>query len=121
MSSRFANPTFLRSLKGILQRCFQGVFYPCLENYLANVSSNCLCEISYIPLHEMSFRQLYKISYRFANPTFFRHLKDILPRCLECLHKTSLRHLFVREFKCWAGGRGDLIHRLIIYYRSCNL
>ena len=41
----------------------------------------------------MSIRLLYKISSRFANPTSFRRLKDILPRSLECLHKTSLRHL----------------------------
>ena len=93
MSSRFANPTFLRRLKGILQRCFQGVFYHCLENHLAKMSKNCLCEMSYIPLYEMSFRQLCKISSKFANLTLFRCLKDILPRCLECLHKTSLRHL----------------------------
>ena len=93
MFSRFANPTFLRRLKGILQRCFQGVFYHCLENHLAKMSKNCLCEMSYIPLYEMSFRQLWKISSRFANATSFRRLKDILPRCLECLPKTSLRHL----------------------------
>ena len=92
MSSRFANPTFLRRLKDILQRCFQGVFYHCLENHLTKMSKNCLCEISYISLYEMSFRQLCKISSRFTNPTSFRGLKDILPRCLECLHKTSLRH-----------------------------
>ena len=94
MSSTFANPTLLRRLKDILQRCFQSVFYHCLENYLAKMSKNCLCEMSYIPLYEMSFRQPCKISSRFANPTSFRRLKDILPRCLECLHKTSLRHLY---------------------------
>ena len=42
----------------------------------------------------MSFRQLCKISSRFANLTSFRRLKDILPRCLECLDKTSLICLF---------------------------
>ena len=78
MSSRFANPTFLRCLKSILQRCFQGVFYHCLEKHLAKMFKNCLCEMSYIPLYEMSFRQLCKISSRFANPTSFRRLKDIL-------------------------------------------
>ena len=41
MSSRFANPTFLRRVKGILQRCFQSVFYHCLENHLANIYKNC--------------------------------------------------------------------------------
>ena len=94
MSSRFANPTFLRSLKDILQRYFQGIFYHCLENHLPEMSKNCLCEMSYIPLYDMSFRQLCKISSKFANPTSFRRLKDILPRCLECLHKISLRYLF---------------------------
>ena len=93
MSCRFANPTFLKHLKCILQRCFQGVFYHCLENYLAKMSENCLCEMSHIPLYEMSFTQQYKISSRFLSWTSFRRLKDILPRCLECLHKTSLRHL----------------------------
>ena len=93
MSSRFPNLTFLRCLKGILQRCFQSIFYPCLENYLAKVSRNSLFEMSFIPINEMSFRQLCKISSRFANPTSFRRLKDILLRCLECLHKTSLKHL----------------------------
>ena len=105
MSSRFANPTFLRRLKGILQRCFQGVFYHCLENHLAKMSKNCLCEMSYIPLYEMSFRQLCKICSRFANPTSFRCLKDILLRCLECRHKTSLRCLFagwVRTLQQWS-------------------
>ena len=83
-SSSFANPTFLRCLTGILQRCF-----------LAKMSKNCLCEMCYIPLYEMPFRQLCKISSRFSNPTSFRRLKDILStRCLECLHKTSLRCLF---------------------------
>ena len=90
MSSRFANLTFLRRLKGILQRWFQGVFYPCLEKCLAKMSKNCYSDI---PLYEMSFRQLYKISSRFANPTFLRRLKDILPRCLVCPHKASLRNL----------------------------
>ena len=94
MSSRFANPTFLRRLKDILQRCFQSAFYHFLENYFGKMSENCLCEMSYIPLYEISFRQPCKISSRFANPTSFRRLKDILPRCLECLHKTSLRYLF---------------------------
>ena len=94
MSSRFANLTFLRRLKGILQRCFQGVFYHCLENHLAKMSKNCLCEMSYIPQYEMSFRQLCKISSRFANPTSFRRLKDILPNRLECLRETSFRYLF---------------------------
>ena len=59
MSSRFANPIFLRHLKGILQRCFQGVFYHCLENYLAKMSKNFFFKKSYIPLYEMSFRQIY--------------------------------------------------------------
>lgn len=86
MSSRFANPTFLMRLQGILQGCFQGIFYHCFENYLAKISKNCFCEMSYIRLHEMSLRQLCKISSRLANPTFFRRLKDILPGCLECLH-----------------------------------
>ena len=94
MSSRYANPIFLRRLKGILQRCFQGVFNHCLENHFAKMSKNCLCEMSYITLSEMSFRQLCKISSRFANPTSFRLQKDILSRCLVCLHKTSLRYLF---------------------------
>ena len=59
------------------------------------MSKNCLCEMCYIPLYEMPFRQLCKISSRFSNPTSFRRLKDILStRCLECLHKTSLRCLF---------------------------
>ena len=58
MSSRFANLTFLRRLKGILQRCFEGVFYYYLENYLTKMSKNCLFEMFYTPLHEMSFRQL---------------------------------------------------------------
>ena len=98
VSSRFANPTFLRRLKGILQRCFQSVFYHWLENYLAKISKNCLCEMSYIPLYEMSFRQLCKIRSRFAYPTSFRRLKDILPRCLDCLHKTSLRLFFSLDF-----------------------
>ena len=94
MFSRFPNPTFLRRLKGILQRCIQSAFYHCLENYLAKMSKNCLCKMSYIPLYEMSFRQPCKISSRFANPKSFRRLKDILRRCLECLHKTSFRCLF---------------------------
>ena len=34
MSSRFANPTFLRRLKGILQRRFQGVLKAILQNVL---------------------------------------------------------------------------------------
>ena len=93
MSSRFANPAFLRRLKGILQISFQGVFYHCLENYLTKLSKNCLFEMSYIPLHEISFRQPCKISSTFANLTSLKRLKDILPRCLECLHKTSLKHL----------------------------
>ena len=93
MSSRFQNPTFLMRLKDILQRCLQSVFCHRLENCLAKMSKNCLCEMSYKPLYEMSFRQPCKISSRFANPTFFRHLKDILLRCLKCPHKTSLRHL----------------------------
>ena len=79
-----------RRLKGILQRCFQGVFYHCLENHLAKMSKNSLCEMSYIPLYQMSFRQLCKIFSTFANPTSFRRLKDILPRCLECLHKIQV-------------------------------
>ena len=93
MTFRFANPTFLKRLKDILQRCFQSVFYHRLENYLAKMYKKCICEVSYIPLYEMSFRQQCKISSRFANPTSFRHLKDTMPKCLECLHKTSLRHL----------------------------
>ena len=93
MSSIFASPTFLRRQKGIVQRCFRSVFYHCFENHLAKMSKNCLCEMSYIALYEMSFRQLCNIFSRFANPTSFMRLKDILPRCLECLHKTSLRHL----------------------------
>ena len=56
------------------------------------MSKNCLCDMSYIPLHEIPFRHLCKASSRSANPTFFRCLKDILSRCLECLHKTSLKH-----------------------------
>ena len=92
MSSRFANPTFLRRLKGILQRCFQGVFYHCLENHLAKMSKNCLCEMSYIPLYEMSFRQPCKISSRFANPTSFRRLKASASS--KNIFKTSLRCLF---------------------------
>ena len=102
ISSRFANLTFLRRLKGILQIYFQGVFYPCLENHLAEMSKNCLCEMSYIPLYEMSFRQLYKLSSRSANPTFFRHLKDILQRCLQCHHKASLKGIF-KMFFCRPG------------------
>ena len=94
MSSIFANPISLRRLKGIFQRCFQGAFYHCFENHHAKMSKNCLYEMSYLPLYEMSFRQPCKISSRFANPISFRRLKDILPRCLECLHKTSLRCLF---------------------------
>ena len=93
MSSRFQNPRFLMRLKDILQRCLQSVFCHRLENCLAKMSKNCLCEMSYKPLYEMSFRQPCKISSRFVNPTFFRHLKDILLRCLKCPHKTSLRHL----------------------------
>ena len=54
--------------------------------------------MSYIPLYEMSFRQLCKIRSRFAYPTSFRRLKDILPRCLDCLHKTSLRLFFLLDF-----------------------
>ena len=77
ISSRFANPAFLRRLKGTLQRCFQGVLYHCLENHLAKTSKNCLCEISYISLYEISFRQLCKISSRFANPTSERHPEDV--------------------------------------------
>ena len=93
MSSRFANPTFLRRLKDIFQRCFQSVFYHCLENCLAKMSKSCFCKMSYIPLYEMSFRQPCKISSRFANSTSFRRLKDILPKYLEWLHKTTLRCL----------------------------
>ena len=81
MSSRFANPTFLKCPKDILQRC------------LDKMSKNCLCEMSYIPLYDMPFRQVCKIPSRFANPNFFRRLKDIFPRCLEGLYKTYLRHL----------------------------
>ena len=82
MSSRFANPTFLRRLKGILQRCFQGAFYHCLEDHIAKMSKNCLWEMFYISLYEMSVSQLCKISSRFANPTSSRRREDILPGCL---------------------------------------
>ena len=92
MSSRFDNATFLRRLKGILQRCFQGVFYYCLENHLAKMSKNCLCEMSYIPLYEMSFRQLCKISSRFANATSFRRLMSWVSSY--SIFKTFLRCLF---------------------------
>ena len=92
--SRFANQTFLRRLKGILQRCFQSIFYHGSEKYLVKMFKNCLFKMFFISLFEMSFSQLCKISSRFANPTSFRRLKDIFPRCLECLLKTSLRCLF---------------------------
>ena len=94
MASRFANPKFLRRLKSTLQRCFEGAFCHCLENHLEKMSKNCLCKMSYIILYEMTFRQLWKVSFRFANPTSFRRLKDILPKCFDCLHKTALRHLW---------------------------
>ena len=82
MSSIFANATFLRRLKYILQRCFQVIFNHSLENYLLKLSKNCLFEMSFIPLYEMSFRQLCEISSRFANLTSFKRLKDILLRCI---------------------------------------
>ena len=62
------------------------------------MSKNCLYEMSYIPLYEMSLKQLCKTSSRLENLTFFWRLKDISSRCLESLHKTSLRCLF-----CWLG------------------
>ena len=62
------------------------------------MSKNSLCEMSYMSIYEMYFRQLCKISSRFANPTYFRRLKVIWPRCLECFHKTSLIN------PIWTGG-----------------
>ena len=97
MCSRFADPTFVRCLKDILQRCFQGIFTIALKNMLLrclNIScSDYLFEMCFIPLCAMSFRKLCKIFPRFANPISFRRLKDILSRSLECLHNTSLRRL----------------------------
>ena len=98
MSSRFGNPTFLRRLKDILQRCFQSVFYHFLENYLTEVSKNCLCKMSYTLLYEMPLRQPCNISSIFANPRSFRRLKDILPRCLECLSRDWETFYFFKVF-----------------------
>ena len=105
MSSRFAILRSLRRLKGIWKRSFQGVLYNCLKNHLVKASRNCLFKMLFVPLYEMSFRQLCKISSRFANPTSFKRLKDILPKCLECLHETSLRCLFTG----WALSRSSQV------------
>ena len=95
-------------MQDIFQICKSNIFQVS-ERLLAEISENCLCEMSYIAVHEMSFRQLCKISSRFGNPTFFRCMKDILPRCLECFHKTSLRHL-----KDVFLPTGQMFHRVLI-------
>ena len=89
ISSRFANPTFLRLLKCILQRYFQGFFYHCLGNHLAKMSKNCLCKMSYN--HYMRW-----ILYRYA-----RYLLDLQIRHLLGVSKTSCRDVlsvFIRHF-----------------------
>ena len=78
-----------KPLAKMLSKCICYSF----ENYFAKMPKNCLCEMSYIPIYQIFFRQLCNISSRFANPISFRPVKEILPRCFECLHKTSLRHL----------------------------
>ena len=66
------------------------------------MSKNCLCEMSYVPLYEMPFRQPFKVCSRFANPTSFSRQKDIMPRSLECLQKTTLRCLSAdRDISYW--------------------
>ena len=117
MSSRFANPTFLRRLKDILQRCFQSVFYHCLENDLTEMSKNCLCKMSYTLLYEMSLRQPCKISSRFANPRSFRPLKDILPRCLECLFGNQETFYCFKVF-CFFKFIKHAVEHLILKYSS---
>ena len=88
MSFRFANPTFLRRLKGILQRCFQVAFYHCLENYIDKVSENSLCEMSYIPLYEMSCNYA-----RYLLDLKIRHLLGVLKTSCQDVLSAFISHL----------------------------
>ena len=96
ISSRFGNPIFLRCLKGML---YKDAFKLSFTIALKTILLRCLKTVFYTTIWDV-FRQLCKIPSRFANPTSFRPLKDILPRCLKCLHKTFISHLFLPTGLC---------------------